>query len=207
MSLSKLSKNYGNGLSRQMIHYYFKMFDLKTRPLKRHKTVSYRKEKYAPGKDGYLRKTKGDRELLHRQKWKDKYGPIEDGYEIMFKDGDRKNCSIENLEKISTSDHAKLCSFGNNQHAKGKNQREKILLKPCLNCAKTIPDKGYGPAYYKNRDFCSLACKHEYDDKMGNTIGIKKVANDKTKKFLVVVLASLIYSEEIPRKRISQFLL
>ena len=47
---------------------------------------------------------------LHRQIWIDNFGSIPKKHHIHHKDGDTFNNSIENLELISSSDHAKIHS-------------------------------------------------------------------------------------------------
>lgn len=39
--------------------------------------------------------------FLHRHRWEQAHGPIPEGYTVVFKDGDRSNCALENLELIS----------------------------------------------------------------------------------------------------------
>ena len=57
--------------------------------------------------DGYVEiKTAepGTFELLHRVVWTQHHGAIPDGHKIRFKDGNRQNCDIDNLELISNGD-------------------------------------------------------------------------------------------------------
>ena len=173
-SLANLAKHCGNGLSRQQIFYYFKRLGFKTRPNKKLKSIPYGDDLYTINCKGYYRKTSGDRELLHRQKWKDEHGEIESSHDIHHLDGNKLNNEMTNFEKISKSEHTKRFCVFNNQHTKGKKFREEIIIKKCANCHEDIPDKGYGPAYYKARSFCSLACRHCFDRANGNTIGDKR---------------------------------
>jgi hypothetical protein len=64
-----------------------------------HEPVIYNGEKFTPGKDGYLRRTTGRRgeNQLHRIVWIAHRGPILTGHQVMFRDGDRLNCAIDNL--------------------------------------------------------------------------------------------------------------
>jgi hypothetical protein len=50
-------------------------------------------------------------QLLNREVWKRERGPIPPGHLVVFKDGDRMNCAIENLELISTADNARRNSM------------------------------------------------------------------------------------------------
>lgn len=55
--------------------------------------------------DGYLyiRLSKGVHVLKHRVIWQSVYGPIPEGMNIIFKDGNKLNCDIENLSMLSDS--------------------------------------------------------------------------------------------------------
>jgi HNH endonuclease len=70
-----------------------------------HEAVMYRGRKFTPVNDGYLRLSnatgrKAGEVLLHRIVWIEHNGPIPPGYSLMFRDGNRRNCSIENLELV-----------------------------------------------------------------------------------------------------------
>lgn len=45
--------------------------------------------------------------LLNRHTWEQHHGPIPPKHIVAFKDGDRSNCAIENLELISMADNAR----------------------------------------------------------------------------------------------------
>lgn len=49
----------------------------------------------------FIRHDENDWEFYHRYLWKQKYGEIPEGHNIVFKDGNQKNCVIENLECLS----------------------------------------------------------------------------------------------------------
>lgn len=51
--------------------------------------------------------------LLQRHVWKEHHGAIPKGHVIAFKNGDRQNCAIENLECISRGDLAKRNAMWN----------------------------------------------------------------------------------------------
>lgn len=63
--------------------------------------------------DGYLLLKTGRRgpkpndrwEFVHRLIWEQANGPIPEGYRIWWKDGDRLNCSLSNLEMLSGAEH------------------------------------------------------------------------------------------------------
>lgn len=45
--------------------------------------------------------------FYHRYLWEQKHGPIPAGHVVVFKDGNRANCDLENLELISRADLAR----------------------------------------------------------------------------------------------------
>jgi len=48
----------------------------------------------------------------HRCVWEEHYGPIPDGMNVMFLDGDRRNCSIENLTLVSKQENVVMNKKG-----------------------------------------------------------------------------------------------
>lgn len=83
--------------------------------------------------DGYreVRISEGNFEFLHRKNWEDVYGPIPEGYIVVFRDGDRLNCESENLELITRKENMKRNSIARypkelikliNTHSKLKRQ-------------------------------------------------------------------------------------
>ena len=75
-----------------------------------------RKSKYSAGdvvkrKDGYLyRKVDGCGDLAkqHHYVWEQANGPVPRGYMLIFKDGDRTNCELENLALVSRAENTYL---------------------------------------------------------------------------------------------------
>lgn len=53
----------------------------------------------------YIRIKKGKWQLLQRYLWEKHNGPIKKGFVVAFKDGDPLNCTIKNLECISTAEN------------------------------------------------------------------------------------------------------
>lgn len=79
---------------------------------------------YNTGRDGevrwrpncgyyYIRIKEGHWMEYHRYLWEQKNGPIQKGYNIFFKDGNRHNCTIENLECISNAELARRNTIHN----------------------------------------------------------------------------------------------
>ncbi len=88
-------------------------------------------------KDGYLYiKTKEGKaqrnyELLHRHVWEKHNGAIPEGYNVQFKDGNRKNCNIDNLYLISRAEQMRN---ENSLHVKyPKKIAELIQIKGAIN--------------------------------------------------------------------------
>ena len=74
------------------------------------------------GNCGYERfKFKNKPILVHRYIWEQLNGKIPDGYHIHHKDENKLNNSIDNLECISASEHAKLHHTGNKYNCGKKN--------------------------------------------------------------------------------------
>ena len=51
-------------------------------------------------------------EFLHRAVWEEHNGPVPDGMAVIFKDGNRQNCSIDNLMLISRAELATMVKKG-----------------------------------------------------------------------------------------------
>jgi hypothetical protein len=58
-------------------------------------------------RDGYfwIRISERNWKELHRVIWEQRYGPAPEGFKITFKDGNKMNCEINNLEIISNEDN------------------------------------------------------------------------------------------------------
>lgn len=80
--------------------------------------------------DGYLyiRKEKGNWELLHHHVWKQKYGDLPSGKVIVFKNGNTRNCIIENLEAITRKELVKR----NRNAAKASESMKELYRRECL---------------------------------------------------------------------------
>jgi hypothetical protein len=75
------------------------------------KKYEYKGEYFTSGKNGYLRSTKystrfaGKSRLLHRVIWEDHFGPIPKDHILLFRDENRENCDISNLECVTRAEH------------------------------------------------------------------------------------------------------
>lgn len=70
--------------------------------------ISIRTHKRSKLKYKYIRLKEGNWELLHRVLWKEKYGDIPEGYNIIFKDGNQLNVAINNLKLVSNAELMEL---------------------------------------------------------------------------------------------------
>ncbi len=52
----------------------------------------------------FIRISENHWEFLHRHIWQEKKGEIPEGFNVVFKDGNRRNCKLSNLECISNAD-------------------------------------------------------------------------------------------------------
>ncbi len=52
----------------------------------------------------FIRLAENEWEFYHRYLWKEAHGEIPENYNIVFKDGNRKNCKLENLECLSNAE-------------------------------------------------------------------------------------------------------
>lgn len=99
MSLAKVGKHYG-GRSRQSVFEMFQRRGFKLREDSRRKKkveTVYKGVEYSPAKSGYLRATAGDRKFLHWVIWEEHNGPVPEGCQIYFRDGNMRNFSVDNL--------------------------------------------------------------------------------------------------------------
>jgi HNH endonuclease len=103
-SLSKTGKLWHR--SRQAVWQILSMagFRLNTPPRKReameHGGLTYRRS----AKGGFYRCTTSGRRLLHHVVWEEVHGPVPEGSEIIFEDGDKENIVIDNLRcQLATS--------------------------------------------------------------------------------------------------------
>lgn len=96
-SLRAVGRIYGR--SNQALHEMFQRRGLKMYRV-RLEYIDYKGHRYTPrGKGGYYGRTTGNKRLhLNRVIWEEAHGPVPEGYEVWFVDGDRTNFDLENLE-------------------------------------------------------------------------------------------------------------
>jgi RNA polymerase sigma factor (sigma-70 family) len=109
-----------HGRTRQAVWEIIARRKLQTYQRVNRDVIEYNGAKFTPGKGGYFRATRGDRRPLHHAMWIDANGPIPPGYQVSFKDGDKRNCTLENLWCAPTAEVSRKNATGLNQHTKAR---------------------------------------------------------------------------------------
>ena len=118
-SLAGVAKAYGK--TRQSVHGLFQYRGWGLRPKRTPLPyMMFNGEKFTIYKEGYYRKTFGDRDLMHRVVWGFYNGEIPEGFDVHHINNDREDNRIENLECLPKPEHTRLYSPHNNQHTKGR---------------------------------------------------------------------------------------
>jgi len=118
-SLSQVGKVYG--MTRQSVYIGFKRRCYKLRKKKELDYQIFDGVKFTLRNTGYLGKSFGDRQNMHRYVWEYHNGEIPKNHDIHHIDQERTNNNIKNLELYTKAEHAKKFATGNNQY--GKNNR------------------------------------------------------------------------------------
>jgi hypothetical protein len=129
LSLGEVGKKYGR--TRQAVFDLFKVRGFELRHKKFQTAVVYRGRKFTPAKSGYLRETVGRTEpvYLHHLVWEEDNGPIPPGHKVCFRDGDRLNCSSNNLMLLTNDEQQQWRGRkGVNQFTKTAGDRLKLLV-------------------------------------------------------------------------------
>lgn len=80
--------------------------------------------------------------LLHRIVWEEHFGKIPNGYQVHHKNRNRKDWSIDNLEMLKASEHARHHAL---EHELGKGNKGKLKLYSsgfCEGAKKVVISKG-----------------------------------------------------------------
>jgi hypothetical protein len=59
----------------------------------------------------WIRISKANWKMLHVYNWEKVYGPLPEGYILVFKDGDKMNCDVNNVEKITLQENMRRNSI------------------------------------------------------------------------------------------------
>lgn len=116
-SLAKTAREFNT--DRRVLFDRFKRLNLKMRSKVMKPSVEFNGSKYTQDKNGYYRKTVGNRSHLHRDIWIANNGTIEKEECLVFIDGNKSNYKYENLRKMLVVDFVKT-QTKNNQYTKGK---------------------------------------------------------------------------------------
>ncbi len=132
LSLAEVGKL--NGRTRQSIYDILRRRGLKRREKQFKEPVIYRGRKYTPSKGDYLRDTifrngkRGPAERqLHRVIWEEAHGPIPAGHQVMFKDGNKRNFDLSNLECLPAREVSSRTATGENQFTRTARARLELL--------------------------------------------------------------------------------
>lgn len=126
-----------HGRTRQNMFGIFQTHGLKLNAKKFLPVLEYKGRKYTEqktcGRHRYLRDTvrgrNGDRTIyLHHVIWMEHHGAIPKGHKVVFRDGNHRNCAIENLELLTNSEQVKRHATGANGATKLAKQRLAMML-------------------------------------------------------------------------------
>jgi hypothetical protein len=123
-----------HGRTRQSMFEIFKRRGLKLRSRNLKPQVTYRGRKYTLDEQNYYRDTiyrsskYTEETFLHRRVWTDHRGPIPPGNTICFKDGNRANWKIGNLEMLTHDEQQQRRGTGANGATTTAGVRMNLLM-------------------------------------------------------------------------------
>lgn len=114
-SLEEVGRVYGK--TRQAVYDTFQTRGYPLRSKKMEGVIFIKGVRYIPDKYGYLRGTiRGKRVHAHRYLWEKENGKIPSGFVLYFKDGNKNNVSMENLDLLAKENMSKVFNpTGRNQ--------------------------------------------------------------------------------------------
>ena len=115
LSLSEIAELESK--TRQSIFGLFKKRGFKLRTTPRLPFRMFNGVKFTLRNNGYLARTDGNRELMHRYMWKFYNGEIPAGFEIHHINENKTDNRLENFELISKAEHTRKYSPSCNQFA------------------------------------------------------------------------------------------
>lgn len=167
LSLEQCIKFYGADLilDRKTLHHYFQRLGLPTRKQTRKEFKMYKGDKYTICKDGFYRKTSGDRKHLHRRIWEENNGPVPRGYSVIFKEGNGLDFTKYDINNFYLKHQNEVLKDTRNNNQFTRNRQAPVIKQIfCKNCGKELVYKA-PPSYHNKRVFCDMKCKREYDVK------------------------------------------
>ena len=132
-SLAKAGRLHNR--TRQNMFGIFQTAALKLNSRRFRAQVVYRGRRYTEDGAGYLRDTilrskrYAPETFLHRRVWMDHFGPIPPGHTVCFKDGNRSNCALSNLELLTHDEQQQRRGTGRNQFTVSAGERLELLLR------------------------------------------------------------------------------
>jgi hypothetical protein len=175
-SISKAAKEFN--ISRQRLHYYFNVFNLKTRSNKENKSIVYKGIKYTTDKSGYFRQTTGERTYIHAVVWKENGREWVKGMQFHYIDQNKENFSIENLALLNKSEHTKRCGFRNNQHTvKNPELYKEKITRYCFGCFKEIDLSNIVRFNALYACYCGHECKGKDRKNKKRSYSARKILN------------------------------
>mgnify|MGYP000347874760 CR=1 FL=1 len=158
MSLAQIANR--SNRTRQSVFSLFENRGFHLRTKKLLPTQEFMGVKFSPMKNGYLRRTDGDRCLMHRFVWQTYRGEIPDAHDIHHKNEIKTDNRIANLELISKAEHTRKHRY--------KPHKEKY----CKQCdLRMLRHDGEGFAAYGKRNFCGKPCSWKW--RKGKPRGMK----------------------------------
>lgn len=107
------------------------------KPKRSHNGRSYTKDRNGYWRDTVYRGTRGRDGVqnLHHVIWIETHGPIPPGHRLIFKDGNKDNCKLSNLELLTNSEQSRRHATGHNQFTRSAAERTQTLLQN-FNCGR-----------------------------------------------------------------------
>lgn len=154
LSLAQVAQEFG--VTRQAVYERFRRRGLSLRTRTLQEGISYRGRKYTPDPEGYYRRTSRQckNAFLHREIWVEHHGPIPEGHQVGFRDGDKTNLSIDNLICLPVGEMTRL---HHPQHS--------TPVRHCEHCGRQLVRRvnpngsREPPSALSRRRFCNLQCK------------------------------------------------
>lgn len=102
-------------ITHQALYDMFKVRRYRLRSKKKLPEIVYKGKRFRPDPAGLYRLTdRGIKNVyLHRLIWEESNGPIPEDHYIVFKDGDKSNVALDNLECLSSKEVKKKYNYAN----------------------------------------------------------------------------------------------